>query len=244
MTDPCAVVSGVSKGLGESIAAHLLARGFEVIGLGRSAAPRLSSPSFRLERVDLADVATLPAIVERLFESLAARPPASIAVVNNAAVAWPAAIFGRLAVGELREALDVNLAAPMIIANAFVRAFRDSGGDRRLVNVSSGAAVHPIAGAGVYNVAKAGLEMLTAVVAAEQGRDGIRAITVRPGIIDTPMQAFIREQPIDLLPSRPMFDGFHANRELVPPDVTAAKIVDRLIVGAVEQGRVYSYAEL
>ena len=41
MADRCAVVTGVSKGLGEAIAANLLTRGFDVIGIGRSASARL-----------------------------------------------------------------------------------------------------------------------------------------------------------------------------------------------------------
>ncbi len=107
-----------------------------------------------------------------------------------------------------------------------------------------GAAVHPIPGVGVYNVAKAGLEMLTSAIAAEQPASGLRAITIRPGIIDTPMQAYMRSQPAERLPAVGMFQAFHQNRQLVPPDVVAAKIVDRLIVGPIENGRIYNYADL
>lgn len=244
MADRCAVVTGVSKGLGEAIAANLLTRGFDVIGIGRSAAARLGSDAFRLVAADLADLDALPALVENMFNELATRRLASIAVVSNAAVGGPAGTFGQLEAGEIVASLAVNLAAPMIIANAFVRAFRLAAADRRLLNVSSGAAVHPIPGAGVYNVAKAGLEMLTSAIAAEQPASGLRAITIRPGIIDTPMQAFMRSQPAERVPAVGMFQAFHQNRQLVPPDVVAAKIVDRLIVGPIENGRIYNYADL
>ncbi len=244
MADRSAVVTGVSKGLGESIAANLIARGFDVIGVGRSAAARLESDAFRLVVADLADVVALPTIVDALFDELATRRVASIAVINNAATGGPAGTVGQLDAGEIVASLAVNLAAPMIIANAFVRAFRLVAADRRLINVSSGAAARPIPGGGAYNVAKAGLEMLTSAIAAEQPASGIVAITVRPGIIDTPMQAFMRSQSAERLPAVGMFQAFHANRQLVPPDVTAAKIVDRLVVGPIENGRTYNYAEL
>ena len=244
MADRCAVVTGVSKGLGEAIAANLLTRGFDVIGIGRSAAGRLAADPFRLVVADLADLAALPALVDALFDELARRRLASIAVINNAAVAGPAGTFGQLEADEVVASLAVNLAAPAIVANAFVRAFRFVAADRRLVNVSSGAAVHPIPGGGVYNVAKAGLEMLTLAIAAEQPASGLRAISIRPGIIDTPMQAYMRSQPADRLPSVDMFHTFHQDRQLVPPDVVAAKIVDRLVVGPIENGRPYSYAEV
>jgi benzil reductase ((S)-benzoin forming) len=244
MADRCAVVTGVSKGLGEAIAANLIARGFDVIGIGRSAAARLATNAFRLVIADLAEMNALPALVDSLFDELATRRLGSIAVFNNAAVGGPTGTFGQLEPDEVVASLAVNLAAPMIVANAFVRAFRLVAADRRLINVSSGAAARPIPGGGVYNVAKAGLEMLTSAIAAEQPASGLRAITVRPGIIDTPMQTFMRSQPAARLPAVDMFQAFHENRQLVPPDVVAAKIVDRLVVGPIENGRIYSYAEL
>ena len=244
MADRYAVVTGVSSGLGEAIAANLLARGFEVIGVGRVAAARLVSESFRLVVTDLADVAPLSTKLDDLFGELATRRVSSIAVINNAATAQPAGTMGDLDAGAVAAALSVNLVAPVMVANAFLRAFRTVDIDRRLVNVSSGAAARPIPGSGTYNVAKAGLEMLTSVVAAEQSASGITAITIRPGIMDTPMQGFLRAQNEERLPAVGMFRGFHESSQLVPPDVTAAKIVERLVLGPIESGRTYSYAEL
>jgi benzil reductase ((S)-benzoin forming) len=243
VTDRYAVVTGVSSGLGEAIASNLLARGFEVIGIGRASAAGLASESFRLVVADLADV-SLPSKLDELFGELATRRMSSIAVINNAATAGPAGTVGDLDAVAVAASLAVNLVAPLMVANAFVREFRTVDIDRRLVNVSSGAAVRPIAGSGTYNVAKAGLEMLTAVVASEQAASGIAAITIRPGIIDTPMQRFLRAQSEERLPAVGMFRGFHENRRLVPPDVTAAKIVERLVIGPIESGRVYVYDEL
>jgi NAD(P)-dependent dehydrogenase (short-subunit alcohol dehydrogenase family) len=244
MADRAAIVTGVSKGLGESLAANLLERGFTVVGIGRSAAKRLASPAFRLVTADLADTAALPAVVDPLFAALAARRYASMVLINNAAAVGPTGTVGDLPADETASSLAVNLVAPTIVANAFVRAFRDADGDRRVINVSSGAAAGPIAGGGIYSIAKAGIEMLTMAIAAEQPPGGVVAITVRPGIIDTPMQAQMRSQPAAKLPSVAMFQQFHESGQLVPPDVTAAKIVDRLVLGPADAGRVYRYQEL
>lgn len=244
MAERFAVVTGVSKGLGEALAANLVERGFTVVGLGRHAATRLASPQFRLVTADFADHAALPSIVEPLFAELASQRPASIALVNNAAVAGPTGTIGDLAPDGIAASFNVNLIAPAILADAFVRAMSGIAGDRRLINVSSGAAAGPIAGGGIYSIGKAGLEMLTMAIAAEQPAGGVVAITIRPGIIDTPMQAHLRSQPARKLPSRAMFKEFHESGQLVPPDVTAAKIVDRLVLGPVQAGRVYRYQEL
>jgi benzil reductase ((S)-benzoin forming) len=88
------------------------------------------------------------------------------------------------------------------------------------------------------------MEMLTRALAAEEQAPTFRAITVRPGVIDTDMQTFARSQSPEVLPSVELFKGFHRDGRLVPPDVVAAKIVDKLVVGEVEHGRTYTYTEL
>ena len=71
-----------------------------------------------------------------------------------------------------------------------------------------------------------------------------RAISVRPGVIDTGMQAFVRAQSSDVLPSVGLFRGFHESGQLVAPEVVAEKIADKLVLGEIEQGRTYNYREL
>jgi len=85
--------------------------------------------------------------------------------------------------------------------------------------------------------------MLTTALATDHRDTGFRAISVRPGIIDTDMQAFMRTQSAETLPAVPMFQAFHSSGQLVPPDVTAGVIVDRLVLAPVEHGRTYSYQE-
>jgi hypothetical protein len=63
-------------------------------------------------------------------------------------------------------------------------------------------------------------------------------------VIDTDMQAVSRTQEPELFPSVELFKGFHREGQLVAPELAAARIVDRLIVGEVEHGRTYSHREL
>jgi benzil reductase ((S)-benzoin forming) len=238
------IVTGVSRGLGEAIASALLARGAHVLGVGRKSASRLGGERYRFVELDLANVDAIDVALEAPFRELARERPALAVLVNNAATAGPIGVAGTLAAREAATSLAINLAAPIAVGNLFCRVFGAVPGDRRVVNVSSGAAVRPIPGGGLYSIAKAGLEMLTHAIAAEQGSNGIRAVSLRPGIIDTGMQAFMRAQPEEALPSAGMFKGFHASGQLVAPDIAAAKIVQKIVLGPVEQGRTYSYAEL
>lgn len=237
-----ACVTGVSRGLGAALAAELVARGFEVVGLGRSARAALTGPRFHLVSVDLADLAGLDAIAADAFAAIAARSPAFAVLINNAATAAPAGPLGTLAADELAHAFAVNLAAPVILANAFLRAL--AGRSRvRVIDVSSGSAVQPLPGTAAYCAAKAGLEMASKVGAAE-ARAGVDFVALRPGIIDTPMQAFVRTRSPEALPDVGMFREWHASGALQSPEETARRIVERVVLGEQANGAVLRYQDL
>ncbi len=239
-----AMITGVSRGLGEALAADLLARGWNVLGVGRKSATRLSGDRYRFVELDLADVGKIDATLSAPLDDIRSSHPASAVCINNAAVAGPVGVGGRLTARDIATSFEVNLAAPAAIANLFCRVFADGVEDRRIVNVSSGAAQTVLPGSAMYCAAKAGLEMLTRTLAAEQGANGVRVITLRPGILDTDMQVFMRSQAEDVLPTAGLFKGFHERGQLVAPNVAAARIVDKIVLARVEQGRTYSYAEL
>jgi benzil reductase ((S)-benzoin forming) len=239
-----AIVTGVSRGLGAALGSELLDRGFTVLGIGRTSNAALTGDRYRFLGLDLADVAHVETSLASAFEDVRERRPTSVCLLNNAATVRPVGTLGKLEAGEITSALAVNLAAAASLANLFCRVFTDAAMSRRVISVSSGAAEHAIPGEAVYCVAKAGLEMLTRTLAAEQQDPTFRAITVRPGVIDTDMQLFARSQTPEIFPSVDLFRGFHRQGRLVAPDVVAAKIVARLVVEDVENGRTYSYQEL
>jgi benzil reductase ((S)-benzoin forming) len=239
-----AIVTGVSRGLGESIAAELLTRGYTVLGVGRHSSTRLAGGRYRFVSFDLGDAAKTRAALEPSFRALAAEKPESVCLINNAAVAAPVGVLGTLGDAASMGSLAVNLVAPFALCNLFCAVFTDAQLSRRVINVSSGAAHSALPGDGLYCVAKAGLEMLTRVLAAEQRAPGFCAISVRPGLIDTEMQLFSRSQSSDVLPCVEMFREFYSQGRLLPPDVVAEKIVAKLMLAEVEHGRTYMYQEL
>jgi NAD(P)-dependent dehydrogenase (short-subunit alcohol dehydrogenase family) len=240
-----ALVTGAARGLGAALAAQLHARGFDTVGVVR--APLADAAQVRGVRYvtcDLASLASVEDVLAPLLAQAAARRPAQAVLFNNAATVEPAAVLAAVAPRDVERALAVNLAAPTLLAARFCAAFAGVPGDRRVVNVSSGAASSPIPGEGLYCMAKAGLEMLTQVLAAEHAASGIAIATLRPGIIDTGMQAFLRGQDERHVPSAGMFRGFHARGELVPAEDVARRALARLVDAPIESGRTYRYAEL
>jgi benzil reductase ((S)-benzoin forming) len=239
-----AIVTGVSRGLGEALAHALLARGYVVIGIGRASGARLAGPQYRFVHAELAQATRIDDVLAVPFADVAARSPDYVCLINNAAVGTPLGIHGRMASSDIAASLAINLAAPAALCNLFCRVFADDSVERRIINVSSGAASNAMPAMSGYCVAKAGLEMLTRVLAAERQGARFRAITIRPGIIDTGMQEQMRSQPSDVLPGVALFEGFHKSGQLVPPDTTANAIVEKLVAAPVEHGRTYTYQEL
>ncbi len=239
-----AIVTGVSRGLGEALGAQLLERGCRVVGIGRRTSARLAGDRYTFVTCDLGDAAALAERAALAFARIAAQRPDAICLINNAATLEPVGVLGTLGSVEIARSITVNLVAPIGLSSLFCKTFDDGAIDRRIINVSSGAAQSTLAGESLYCIAKAGLEMLTRSLAAEHASRSFRAITLRPGIIDTDMQVFARSQTENTLPSVDLFKGFHVSGTLVPPDTVARKVLDRLVFEAVEQGRTYSYAEL
>ena len=241
---PAAIVTGVSRGLGAALARELLDRGFMVLGVGRTNNPELTSDRYRFAEIDLADSAAIDRALAPVFEDLSLQQPASVCLVNNAATVDSIGTLGTLAAGEITSALATNLTATVALANLFCRVFTDTELARRLINVSSGAAETALPGEAVYCVAKAGIEMLTRTLAAEQQAPTFRAITLRPGVMDTDMQTFARAQPANVLPVVELFKSFQRDGRLVAPELVASRVVTQLFLGDVEHGRTYTYQEL
>ena len=239
-----AIVTGVSRGLGEALAAELLGRGAIVIGVGRAASALHQSERYRHVACDLAHPAVVAAAVLPALRDLALDKPSAVPLINNAAVVMPVGLIGRLDAAEIESAIATNVAAPIVMVDLFCRAFPGASPARRIINISSGAAVNPIAGSSPYCVSKAGLEMLTRAVIADYSERSIECITLRPGIFETGMQQFMRSRDPAEVPSVAMFRGFKEQGILKDPKEVARNIVAKLVFGPVENGRTYAHTDL
>src|SRR5512144_2606681 len=195
------IVTGVSRGLGEALAAELIGRGHTVVGIGRRSSARLAGERYRFVECDLADAARIATAVKPALTELRAARPEAVTLVNNAAVAWPVGRVGRLDDAKIEASLATNVTAPFVLCNVFLGVFADDAMHRRIVNVSSGSAETTLVGTAAYSVAKAAIEMLTRAIAADHTAPDFRCVTLRPGIFDTEMQAFMRSQDPEEIPS-------------------------------------------
>ena len=183
------LITGVSRGLGEELFEQLAADPeHRVIGVGRTFTDQqrelaeADPDRISLHKMDFAAATPVPA-------ELATHGVTHACLILNAGMVEPVGAIGALDPAVVRESVAVNLAAPMIVADAFVRAL-PPGTPGSVLFISSGAATRPIEGWAAYCAAKAGGEMFFRVLAEE--RPDLYVASVNPGRMDTGMQGVLR----------------------------------------------------
>ena len=251
-----AIVTGHSQGLGQAIAADLLGRGWRVLGLSRSGwPPTLASqyPGLTEVALDLADAPALaawlagPALAEALAdvvgktgrgeaagvqeaEHSAGAQAGQVLLVNNAGLVSPIGPPGGQGGAAVMQAVALNVAAPLALADAWVAATAGVP-DRRIVHISSGAARNAYAGWSVYCATKAALDMHARAVQLDAVA-GLRIESLAPGVIDTGMQAHIRATDASQFPLVGRFQGLHRDGALQSPSDVARRLLDHVLGGA------------
>lgn len=108
-------------------------------------------------------------------------------LVNNAGV-MPYATIDDLSSSDWDRALAVNLTGAYLGIQACLAQLRRSA-PASIINISSTAGLVGSVGTAAYSTTKFGLRGLTKSVAAELGSTGVRANTIHPGLIATPLIA-------------------------------------------------------
>jgi NAD(P)-dependent dehydrogenase (short-subunit alcohol dehydrogenase family) len=110
----------------------------------------------------------------------------------------------------------------------------------RIVTISSGAADPPgMPTANAYSTGKAALDMFTLHLAREVDGTGVTALALRPGVVDTPMQTYMRSLPREQVGDafHDRFHGLHERGELLAADEVAAWLVRTMLSGATGEVR-------
>jgi NAD(P)-dependent dehydrogenase (short-subunit alcohol dehydrogenase family) len=227
MADPPAVlVTGASRGIGAAVIRWLAAVGAGVAMVARSAAKleTLAGEITRLGGTPLilaGDIASADFCVRAVARTHATFGRMD-ALVNNAGTFEPVALTADAEPEAWQRALAVNLLGPFYLSRAALPALRTRQG--RIVNVSSGAATRALPAAGAYCVSKAALNHFTRVLAAEE--PAVTSVAVRPGVVDTDMQALIRRKGPTAMAAEQVafYRRLKADGLLEPPRIPARSI--------------------
>lgn len=180
------LITGVTKGLGRSLAVGMAKSGHTIVGCGRSAdqieslAAELQGPH-SFTPVDV----TNDADVQKWATGILRKYGPPDLLINNAAVINRNAPLWKVPASDFDLVIDVNLKGIANVIRAFVPEMVRQGSGV-IVNLSSGWGRSTSADVAPYCASKWGVEGMTLAMAQEVPQ-GMAAIPLNPGIINTEM---------------------------------------------------------
>ena len=215
-TEQTAVVTGAGSGVGRAIALKFAAEGWRVALVGRRLEPLeetrdLMSPVARGEaavfRCDVQDAEAVGAMATAVL----ARFGRVDVLVNSAGTNVPKRALREVSLEDWHTILGTNLHGAFYCVRAFLPAMRSRGvGTVVNINSDAGKLARDLAGIG-YVTSKFGLTGLTQSINAEERAFGIRACSIFPRDVNTP-----------LLDKRPQPPSAEARAKMIQPEDMAA----------------------
>jgi NAD(P)-dependent dehydrogenase (short-subunit alcohol dehydrogenase family) len=118
---------------------------------------------------------------------------------------------------EWRDHQAINVEGPLFLTKTLLDYLR--GG--RILHISSGAAHHAYQGWGAYCTSKAALYMIYLTLREELKKYNIQVGSVRPGVVDTPMQDEVRKAKVENFPALSRFVDLKNEDKLFNPQAVA-----------------------
>jgi NAD(P)-dependent dehydrogenase (short-subunit alcohol dehydrogenase family) len=190
-----ALVTGGSSGIGLAIARMLRDEGFELTLVSRrperveAAASELGAEAIAANMADAEDCARIVAEHRERFGRLDV-------LVNSAGIGI-GGLVEELPSKSLDLQLGVNLRGLFLVTQAAIPVLRESRG--WIINLASIAGTLPTPGLATYGATKAAVVALTRSLNEELDADGVRAIALCPGFVDTPMAEWSGIEPAEMI---------------------------------------------
>lgn len=210
-----AIVTGGGSGIGMAICKHLAQGGATVVvadlnmAAAESVAGEIDGHAFEVDTAK-------PDQVESMVAFAKQRGGAVHYIVNNAGIGGPAEPVGNYPVDGWKHVIDVNLNGVFYGMRYAIPEMVEAGGGA-IVNMASILGSVGFATASAYTAAKHAVVGMTKVAAMEHAAQNIRANSVGPGFIRTPLvEGALDEDTLKML------EGKHAMGRLGTPDEVAA----------------------
>jgi NADP-dependent 3-hydroxy acid dehydrogenase YdfG len=213
-----AVVTGAGTGIGQAAAIAFAGAGARVALSGRRAGPLEETAA----TIHAAGGTTLvvpgdvsdPGDVDALFAAVLREWGRVDVLLNNAGINTPERNIHDISLDDWRRVVDVNLSGSFYCARKALETMRRQRSGT-IINLVSTAGKQAGAIAGVaYSAAKAGQASLTQSINAEERTFNIRACSVFPGEVDTP-----------IIDQRPVVPSPEARAAMLQPEDVAAAIL-------------------
>lgn len=192
------LLTGDSRGVGNSIVKELLSNGYRVIGLSRTQTEEINAlvDQFGEQRYvhinyDLLDVDGIKNLYKKKLKPLT-KETGIYGFINNAAMAYDD-IITNLNYESLDKMYKVNVFSPMMMTKYVLRDMLLNKNKGNIIHISSVSAHTGYKGLAMYASTKGAMEAFSKNTAREWGALGIRSNIVCPGFMDTEMSATLSD---------------------------------------------------
>lgn len=211
MPNPCAVVTGGARNIGQAIALRLQHDGYRVIVLDIET-PQAASLQADAHVVDLSDINA----TQQVLETIANTQPVTC-LVNNVGIVRPA-MLEEANLEDFDRLMHLNVRSALVCTQALLPTMRAQGHGRIVMNASR--VVLGKEARTLYSATKGALQAMARTWALELAADGITVNCVAPGPIAT--TAFWENNPPDSAQARRIIDNIPLQRMGTPEDVANA----------------------
>ncbi|WP_322867109.1 SDR family oxidoreductase [Aquicoccus sp. G2-2] len=197
LTGKTALITGASRGIGESAARAFASAGANVMLTARSATEidRIAAEIGPNARAIACDVARFGDVEAAVNATLKAFGKLDI-LIGNAGVIDPIAPIAASDPETWGQAIDINLKGVYHGMRSALPRMRAQGGGT-IITISSGAAHNPLEGWSAYCASKAGAAMLTRAAHHEAKASALRIMGLSPGTVATQMQRDIKSSGVN-----------------------------------------------
>ncbi len=189
MPNKTALVTGSSSGIGEAICHTLLQLGYKVFGLARRTEQSIQHENFHPIVCDVTDADQLEKSVKELRKD------------NDFDLLVHSAGLGRfepheeLNVDMIKQIIDTNLTAPIILSSLLLRNLKKTKGT--IINITSIEALKSSKFSAAYSASKAGLHHFGSSLFEEVRKSGVNVVSIHPDLTQTPFFDELHFEPGD-----------------------------------------------
>lgn len=223
------IITGVSSGLGKALLDTLRTADVRLVCISHTFLDyqtALKNENVALLKCDLSNLEEVYVLTEKLGDMLLSA--SDIVFINNAATVSPIGRIGEIGDAEIIASAHTNFVSSMLITNALCRLKKAER--LTFIHISTGAARTPIVGWPLYCSTKAASKMFFAILQEQyKGDERVVVHEFDPGVMDTPMQAQIRQAPNKDFPRVEEFKKLQQMHTLSDPSATAKKLVEQYI---------------
>jgi len=220
------IITGGSKGIGKALLTKYADNDFHVFSIARTKSSHLKNTTHLV--ADLSNPINANTAINSIFQKIELKKVKNITLIHNAGSLGTISPIENNSIESIQKTVQLNLTSPLLITSLFIKKLLATNCAKKIINISSGAAVKPYEGWSIYCGTKAGLDMATRTIAKEQETYTypVKTNAIYPGVVATAMQEQIRNTSEKDFKNVQRFIDLKKENKLFSPEFVASKIFE------------------